>query len=219
MKMQAVHDVMSCPAGQPVPSIAHVKHASGSEGHVLLDVQSPAQFVEFSPPAISQVPSPHTGPVTGQSSSQFAFVSPPSHVPLPHTGPAPQSCEQLPTSEAAHTPSPQTGLAVTAASTDGSSSPSPGLPAPQLHAANNAHTNASVMVLIAGHPTETKYEINDKLRVARRSATLGAVHILCKSAVERASQRGMFRSDQVRIFDEDRVGLTPGLEQQLGMLM
>ena len=49
-------------------------------------LQSPGQFVLFSPPAMSQVMSPQTGPAGWQSDGQFCIVSPFSHELLPHTG-------------------------------------------------------------------------------------------------------------------------------------
>ena len=41
---------------------------------------------------------------------------------------------------------------------------------------------------------------------------------MCKSAVDRAPQCGMRWSDQLRILVEDRLRMTPRLEQQLGVL-
>jgi hypothetical protein len=110
-------------------------------------VQSPGQFVEFSPPAISHVPSPQIGPAPEQSFGQFAAVSPFSHIWLPQTGVAvlPQSIGQCPTSAAAHVPSPQTGMLEDGPSTGGGSSPPP-----PAHADNTAaKTTAKIDVLIA----------------------------------------------------------------------
>jgi len=122
---------------------------------VLLAVQSPGHVVEFSPPAMSQTVSPHTGPDGGQSEGHVALVSVGGwQVPLPHTGVVvpPQSCMHLPTSDEAHVPSPQT--ACVEASGGGGSSSSPLLLSPQAHAPKStAHTNASVDVLIAAHRT------------------------------------------------------------------
>jgi hypothetical protein len=130
-------------------------------------VQSPGQFVEFSPPAMSQTLSPHTAPAGGQSAGHVAFVSVgPWQLPLPHTGVLePQSCVQLPTSEGAHVPSPQT-MMPDGASIGGSSSDEP--PSPQAQALRTtAQATASVDILIAAHRTKSRIEINEKVGSAR----------------------------------------------------
>ncbi len=147
----------------------HPKHSSGSAGHVPpLVLQSPAQFAELSPFDISQVPSPQTAP-TGQSAAHVDG-SLPSHTAFPQTSllppPVPQSDWQTPISLDAQTASPQTG----ALEGGGSVPSSPPPPSVVAHAANIAALKnaSSVVVLIARHRTNRKYEINDKLRKARR---------------------------------------------------
>lgn len=183
----------------------------------VLPPQSPGHVDAFSGP--SHFESPHTA---GQSTAQVLTSSPFSQTELPHFGPvlAPQSVEQTPISLDAHVPSPHTACAGADASGPGSLPSSLGLPSPQLHAANKEHTIASVNVLIMRrHPTNTKYEINDKLCTARRSSCFGAIHRLCKSTIERAAQRSMLGLNQAWILDENRLRVTTRFEQQLGMLM
>src|SRR5205814_1392106 len=110
-------------------------------------------FAGHAPPPPPPLPEPPPPP---QSFGHDALVSPVSQVLLPQTGfglllppPLPQSLVQLPTSLAAQTPSPQTGLPPpppppTAAS--GPPGPVPPSP-PQLQPAN-AQTNTTALILI-----------------------------------------------------------------------
>src|SRR5437764_380313 len=66
--------------------------------------------------------------------------------------------------------------------------------------------------------TKRRQTINYKVRAALRSTAFSSIHRLCKSSRQRGSQRGVLRSDQVRILDENALRMPARLEQQLGVL-
>ena len=79
-----MHDAMSNGGVHAVGSRKHAPHPIRVSGAMqssmpVPPLQSPGQFVLFSPPAMSHVLSPHTGPAGWQSLGQLCCVSPFSH--------------------------------------------------------------------------------------------------------------------------------------------
>src|SRR5215470_9430115 len=86
MQSASVNGGMHWPNPRHAPQPISVAGSMQSSAPPPPPVQSAGQFVLFSPPAISQVLSPQTGPAGWQSAGQFCIVSPFSHELLPHTG-------------------------------------------------------------------------------------------------------------------------------------